>query len=220
MITVSVALGLSAYCALAYGGVLVHQQPSALRTIVKAASVAILAAVSAVFGAPLLLTVALVLGAVGDVFLSRDGERNFLFGLAAFLVGHVAYIGLLSGYGDSWAAFASNPAKLGASLIMFIIAGAVVQRMFPYLGALRIPVLIYVLVIVVMGVCAFNLPAEWPFALAILGAVMFIASDAILGFEVFVFEDAEDPRYVPATLLWFLYWGGQLLILITFLVTA
>ena len=82
---------------------------------------------------------------------------------------------------------------------------------------LRIPVLIYVLVIVVMGVCAFNLPAEWPFVLAILGAVMFIASDAILGFEVFVFKDAVDPRYAPAILLWFLYWGGQLLILITFL---
>ena len=68
------------------------------------------------------MTAALVCGAVGDVFLSRDGEQNFLFGLGAFLVGHIAYIGLLLGYGDSWVAFASNPAKLGVCLVMFIIA--------------------------------------------------------------------------------------------------
>jgi uncharacterized membrane protein YhhN len=220
MHAIFLTMGLSALCALAYGSVLVHQRPSTLRTIIKAASVAILAAIAAFSGAPILLTAALVFGTVGDVFLSRDGERNFLFGLSAFLVGHLAYIGLLMGYAGPWAAFVTNPVQLGASAILFITAGVVVRRLFPYLGALRIPVLIYVLVIVVMGVCALNIPAEWPFALAIFGALMFIASDAILGFEVFVFKDASIPRYAPATLLWFLYWGGQLLILVTFLAAA
>ncbi|SFR36438.1 Uncharacterized membrane protein YhhN [Yoonia tamlensis] len=214
---VYLVMGLSALCALAYGSVLVHQRPSTLRTIVKAASVASLATIGALCGAPMLLTAALVLGTIGDVFLSREGERNFLFGLGAFLIGHMAYIGLLIGYGGSCAAFVSNPLLLCASAALFITAGLITRRLFPYLGALRMPVLIYVLVIVVMGVCALNVPAKWPFALTILGALMFIASDAILGFEVFVFKDATGPRHGPAKLLWFLYWGGQSLILFSFL---
>ena len=41
---------------------------------------------------PLLLFAALALSAVGDAFLSREGDRAFLGGLASFLAAHLAYI--------------------------------------------------------------------------------------------------------------------------------
>ena len=42
------------------------------------------------------LTAALLFGALGDVALSREGDRNFLIGLAAFLIGHLCYIALFT----------------------------------------------------------------------------------------------------------------------------
>ena len=42
----------------------------------------------------MLLTIALGFSALGDAFLANKGERNFLFGLGAFLLAHLAYTGL------------------------------------------------------------------------------------------------------------------------------
>ena len=212
--------GLSALSALAYGIRLVHHRPSLLRTLVKGTSVATLALISGYSGAPPLLTLALGLGTIGDVFLSRDGERNFLLGLSAFLLGHLAYIGLLRGAGAPLVDLSSTPWKIGACVVLLGVAAVVVRRLLPHLGALRIPVLIYAVVIVAMGISAFSLPSQWPYVLAVVGAILFIASDAILGFELFVFREASSQRTLHASLLWVLYWGGQALIACAFVLAA
>ena len=208
---------LSVLSALSYGLHYVHLSPSLTRTLCKAFPIGGLAIISALSGAPIALTLALLFGTLGDIFLSRNGERFFLLGLGAFLVGHICYIALLSGLSGGFAILATTPWRMIACIALIGIAAAVVRKLLPYLGALRVPVLIYVAVILAMGVTALTLPAAWPLALAIIGAALFTASDAILGLELFVFKNAPAPRRMPATVLWFLYWSGQCLILLAVL---
>ena len=50
------------------------------------------------------------------------------------------------------------------------------------------------------------------YLLVLLGALMFIASDVILSFQLFV-RPADAPKpALPSIALWFLYYGGQALI--------
>jgi len=57
--------------------------PTLARSAAKTLAVAMLAVLAAMQGGPLLLVVALALSAVGDAFLSRDGDKAFLGGLAS-----------------------------------------------------------------------------------------------------------------------------------------
>lgn len=197
--------------ALAYGFHFVHLPTHLLRSLVKTLAVGSLTLISVLSGAPLALTIALAFGTLGDVFLSRDGERNFLFGLAAFLIGHLAYVVLLSQLGGGLTHLIDPLWRLIPSAILIAVALLIVRTLLPHLGAMRLPVLAYSTVILSMGLFALSLPIEWPIILAILGALSFIASDAILGFELFAHKGSE--RRSAATLLWCLYWGGQALIL-------
>lgn len=208
--------GLSVASALLYGFHFVHQPASTLRTICKAIPVSALAALAALSGAPWSLSTALALGALGDVFLSRDGERNFMAGLGAFLFGHLCYLVLLAQAGGGVDLVLQEPWRVVAGVGLLGSTILIMRRLLPHLGALRAAVLIYAAVIVMMGLTALALPLLWPLALAIPGALLFIASDAILGFQVFVVKDAAAKRRATSSLLWFLYWGGQLLILLAF----
>lgn len=209
----------STMCACIYGLVLVRQQPGLLRTIVKTVPVSMLALMSWAYGGPVLLTLALGFGALGDAFLSRDGEPFFLAGLGAFLCGHLAYILLLAQLGEGAMSFLNQPVRLIAFVLLTLITRSIVRLLLPHLGALRLPVLCYIVVILAMAGAALSLPASWPLGLAMIGALLFIASDAILAFEVFVFDPADPRRSWTAPLLWFLYWGGQLLIMSAVLMT-
>lgn len=208
---------ISVVCACYYGLYLVRQEISLRRTIVKTIPVSSLALLSVTGGGPMLLTLALGLGALGDAFLSRDGERNFLVGLCAFLFGHLAYIILLFEIGDGIALTLSQPWRIVTCVALVLLAGWVVQQLLPHLGALKIPVLVYVVMILLMGAAALSLPLSWPLGFAIVGALFFITSDAILAFEVFVFGPTDPRHRWTAPLLWFLYWGGQCLILMAVL---
>jgi uncharacterized membrane protein YhhN len=123
--------------------------------------------------------VALVLSLAGDVFLMLPGDL-FVPGLGSFLLAHAAYIvglvlsglepvGVLVGLGVVAVAFALVGVR--------IVAG--VRRSEPALGP---PVLVYMGVISAMLVCAIGTGAP----LAIAGAVLFYASDALIGWGRFV----------------------------------
>ncbi len=126
------------------------------------------------------VVIGLGLSLAGDVFLMLPGDR-FVPGLASFLLAHVAYI----------VAFTTR-APLGVVpglFAPFAFAGlAVLIRLWRGLGRLRLPVLVYVLVIVSM---AGQAAGRWwssrspAAALAAAGATLFVVSDALLAVHRF-----------------------------------
>lgn len=129
--------------------------------------------------------IGLVLSLAGDVFLMLPEETDlpvppFLLGLAAFLLGHVAYVVGMASDLDSWAFVVVGllvVAAAGGVVAPRIVAG--VRRTSPDLVG---PVLAYMAVISVMVVFSFGRGV----ALGIAGALLFYASDAILAWNRFV----------------------------------
>jgi uncharacterized membrane protein YhhN len=123
---------------------------------------------------------ALALGMAGDVFLMLPRDR-FVAGLAAFLVGHLAYIagfhaaGVPVGTTALWLAVLLVPVSLA---LVAIIRGA--RRAGK--PALAGPIMVYALVISTMAASA--LAGRSPLAAG--GALLFIASDGLIGFRRFV----------------------------------
>ncbi|MET3664040.1 lysoplasmalogenase [Caulobacter sp. 1776] len=188
--------------ALAYGLVFVEQPVSALRTIVKTTSVAALAVLAYLDGGSVLLAVALAFCALGDAFLAGDPKRWLPLGLAAFLVGHLVYIPLFlerAGAPPVW--FWPAAGAVG------VVAGLMLRALWSSLGKLRIPVVVYVLAIVGMVVSSLLLPRPaWP---TTVGALAFMASDAVLSFDLFKTAKLLGSPRLTAWAVWILYWGGQ-----------
>lgn len=187
--------------ALAYGFHFNMAAPSARRSAIKAGSVLALAGAGFVSGAPPLVLVGLVLGALGDLCLSRPGERAFLAGMAAFAAGHLCY---------AVAFHTGGMPPVPAALVLLAMAFSTEIWLAPRTGPLGWPVRAYVVVITLMALAALTLPAHhWP---ATLGAMLFLLSDLLLALDLFVFKQARQKR-ILGRLLWTAYWGGQALIL-------
>jgi uncharacterized membrane protein YhhN len=196
----------AALCALVYGLVLVERPVSPLRTAIKTAATALLAILAYRAGGPAPLIAALALCALGDTFLAGDPKRWLPFGLGAFLVGHLVYVWLFAGLAGPL-----QPVFWIVAPPMVIGAAAMLVWLRPSLGALRPAVMAYVAAIVAM-VCASLLP-PWPrFWPVTVGALAFMASDALLAADLFkTVKLAGSPR-LTAWAVWFLYFGGQALI--------
>lgn len=173
-----------------------------LRTAIKTGSVAGLAGIAAGSGAPPAIIAGLALGALGDLFLSRPGERAFLAGMAAFAAGHIAYA----------LAFGPGLAPLWLPAGLVLLAASTEIWLAPHTGPLRWPVRAYVLVICLMAALA----AARPEPLLRAGAALFVASDLLLALALFVTREPARRRLL-SRLLWPAYWGGQALILLAFL---
>jgi uncharacterized membrane protein YhhN len=122
----------------------------------------------------------LVFSLAGDILLMLPEDR-FVPGLVSFLCAHVFYI----------AAFAreSGGALSFWTLVPFLIYGGLMLRvLWPRLGKMKLPVLIYVAVILAMGWAAAGrrlLTEQEGSLLAFLGATLFIASDSFLALDRF-----------------------------------
>jgi uncharacterized membrane protein YhhN len=155
------------------------------------------------------MIVGLVLGAIGDAALLGRGKRWFLAGLVAFLAGHVAYVGgfALLIAPERWFAAAGLPAALP-----IVVGAAVLAVLWGRLGSLRIPVIVYVLVIVAMVIGALAVyradalpdPAR---TRLLAGATLFFLSDLAVARDRFVGRAFSNKLWgLPA------YYAGQLLI--------
>jgi len=194
--------GLSAIAALAYGLIFSHRPPSLIRTLVKCLAVGALAVIAYLEGGSVLLALALTLCTVGDAFLAGDPKRWLPLGLAAFLMGHVVYAPLLGAHGAS-----PGTVFWIAALAVLAAAGLMLRALWSSLGPLRLPVIAYVVAIVGMVTAGLLLPARfWP---ATAGALAFMASDAILSFDLFKGAKLFGSPRLTAWAIWFLYWGGQ-----------
>lgn len=188
--------------ALAYGLVFSEHAPSAQRTVVKTSAVAALAVLAWLDEGSMLLALALAFCAIGDAFLAGDPKRWLPFGLIAFLAGHLTYVPLFldrAGAPPVW--FWPAAAAIGT------VAGLMLRALWGSLGALRLPVIVYVLAIVAMTVTSLLLPGRaWA---TTAGALAFMASDAILSFDLFKSTKLLGSARLTAWAIWFLYWGGQ-----------
>lgn len=126
-----------------------------------------------------LVVAGLLFSLAGDVFLMLPRDR-FLEGLASFLVAHLCYI----------AAFTLDGARVHvvAGLALLVYGGLMLRLLLPFLGRLKAPVMLYMLVILLMVWQASNRFLErWTVAalLALVGAALFAASDSLLAWNRF-----------------------------------
>lgn len=197
---------ISVTAAAAYFLFYVGRPVSLNRTVIKTLAVAALVALAVIMDGPWLLIAALALSALGDLFISRDGEAAFLAGLGSFLLAHVAYVALFWGVAGG----SLSPIFAGGFAIYAI---GMLRWLWPHLAEMKAPVCAYIAVIYAMGVTAAAAPmALWPI---ILGAALFVISDSVLAAETFVFK--TQPRRWTAPVIWSTYYASQVLIAAAFL---
>lgn len=151
------------------------------------------------------ITLGLILSMGGDVALMFKTSKAFLLGLILFLLAHVVYsiaFTVPNGF---------HPQDLVTTLVLLAIAIPAYLFLLPGLNGMRLPVILYILVICFMVNRAistffgnaFTTTQAWLIAL---GAILFWLSDLLLAINRF-----RTPfRLEPLGL--FLYYGGQLLI--------
>lgn len=138
--------------------------------------------------------VALLLSAVGDLALLSEAKRFFLAGLVAFLLAHVAYCFAF--------APASRPSAWTALALVAAAAG-VLRWLWPGLGTMRIPVVVYCAVISAMLWLALGVDQGAIRA----GAALFYVSDLAVARQKFVAPGVGN-RLVGLPL----YYAGQYLL--------
>lgn len=185
---------------------------SLLRTGLKTAAIGLLIplpflSLHAANAAPLALialAAAFLFSSLGDYFLAlADEERNFPRGLGSFLVAHIFYLIVLL----PLAVVPQGPYLAGAAtLLAFVVV--TLALLWPRLGALRLPVLLYMAVITAMALAAFSVPLPW---LGI-GALLFVLSDTVIAMAKFVWA---VPLRGP--IVWTTYYSGQALIALSLL---
>jgi uncharacterized membrane protein YhhN len=130
----------------------------------------------------ILIVVALVASWIGDLALSFDGRTPFVVGLVAFAGAHVAYI----------AAFLARSALDTTTLAiagtaMAVFAVVVIRWLSPHRPAeLKMPIILYVVIISVMVATAFATNATDPDIRIPIAAVAFAASDLFVARQRFV----------------------------------
>ncbi|MGE7111312.1 lysoplasmalogenase [Lysinibacillus sp. NPDC047702] len=149
----------------------------------------------------LLIVVGLVFCMVGDYTL-----QWFLIGLTSFLIGHIFYIFAFSSTNErqvpSWAKIILL--VYGASMAVWI-AGTVLSSGDVVLG---IAVIAYISIILSMGWTAIRTGSTF----AIIGALLFIASDSYLAINKFVMPLSFSHEVIMLT-----YYSAQLLIALSIL---
>jgi len=145
---------------------------------------------------------ALVLSWIGDVFLIPRRRLTFLFGLVAFLLGHVAYSAAFTIRGVSvlW--------TLGTLVPLIAIAVVVSRWLLPSVpGGMKRPVVAYIVVISGMVALAAGTVAAHGNAAILLGAIAFFCSDLSVARDRFI-----EPGFFNR--LWGLplYFGAQVVL--------
>lgn len=118
---------------------------------------------------------------LGDVFLLGDGNTFFILGLGSFLVMQFLYAYVF--YRQKGIGFHKH--RLPVGLIM-VVGFLFLAMLLPHTGQLKIPVIVYNLSI--MGMVIFAI-LRWKvkgYYLVVIGAVLFLISDATLGYAKFV----------------------------------
>ena len=118
-----------------------------------------------------LFVAGLIMSFLGDVFLLTSG--GFIAGLSSFLIAHILYM-------ITFRSFFKQKNLSSIPIILIYVIG-LVGFLFPYLGALKIPVILYAMTIGGMLYVALGTSNKW----LIIGAFLFVLSDSILAVNIF-----------------------------------
>jgi uncharacterized membrane protein YhhN len=136
----------------------------------------------------------LLFSLAGDIFLMLPRDR-FIPGLVSFLIAHLFYIAAFT--------FESRRALSVWAVIPFLIyGGLMLSVLWRDLGKMRLPVMIYMLVILMMGWAAASrlmMTGERESTLAFMGAILFIASDSMLAVDRFKGRFKGAQAYILTT---------------------
>ncbi len=186
-----------------YGFRYLRHEISLPRSFWKTLPVLIMATIAVYFNAAPMLSIAMLLCALGDYFLSR-GQAQFIPGLLAFLAGHIAYIALF--YTLSEGAVFYWP-----MLLIALYSSVFGTYMWRATGKYRWPVVVYIVVITAMAGISLTLPSA--FFLTVVGVFVFVFSDSVLAVRMFIVRD-ERIKLMMSWAVWISYIAGQSLILI------
>ncbi|MBK5254612.1 MAG: lysoplasmalogenase [Vicinamibacteria bacterium] len=198
------AWALAAFAALAY--LLGGEALGAWAPLLKAMPVSVLAAL--VFHAVprmerRLTAFGLLIAALADAII----EFSFVGGLGAFLLAHLFYIAAFTRVEPRGRVLRLLPVATWAAVALPVLVS--------HAGPLRIPVLVYGLVIFTMiwrAAAAVSITGWNPGTMGLAGAILFGCSDTLLGYTRFV-EPVQGSRFLVLGT----YWLGQALIARSFL---
>lgn len=125
---------------------------------------------------------------LGDVLLMFPGELYFMAGLGAFLTGHMLYILCYRKFRMEGSGL-NGPQRVRYALPIVLAGTGLVTILFPHLGSLQIPVMVYALVITVMALQAlfrYGHTGKLSFVLVFCGAISFMISDSLLAINKFM----------------------------------
>ena len=138
----------------------------------------------------LLNIIGLFFSFLGDLFLTQQGQLFFLLGMGAFVLTHIFNSIYFFQLQPTW----SKPFPPLIFTVLFIgVSFLVVQLIGPGLGSLKVPVLVYMTIIGVMGLLAVSVVTNRMYHFIALryfipGAAIFIVSDSILAMNTFYFD--------------------------------
>lgn len=157
------------------------------------------------------LVIGLLFGMIGDIVLNlryllkKNGQKAFLAGILAFLIGHILYLAALVPLADYLVLDIVIGVVLAAALMIYIFKTMEVKAVFKAFGV------VYLGAIIIMTVMAIHIAIVSQNAHDIiyaLGAILFTASDIVLIFNTFGKESKFSLRITNLSL----YYIGQLLI--------
>jgi uncharacterized membrane protein YhhN len=162
----------------------------------------------------LVVLLAIIFSLGGDVALMFDSidPIYFMVGLVSFLVSHIFYIIAYHQHRNEDASNAlQGIQKLRAAFPIVLAGTGLVVILYPTLGALRFPVIIYALVLVVMvlnGLFRLGRTNTRSFWLVFVGAMFFMVSDSLLAINKFLSALPSSGLLIMST-----YMAAQFLII-------
>jgi alkenylglycerophosphocholine hydrolase len=151
-----------------------------------------------------LVAVGVLFSVAGDVALLGESDREFIVGTVAFLIAHLFYIPAFLGVRALGGGHFPLPA-----LAVIASSGLLVVLLWPNLGALRVPIVLYAVVITALVLAAFATwggPLPRPAAVAAaVGSLLFYFSDASVAWKRF-----RRPFRYGGLVTLSTYWLGQI----------
>jgi uncharacterized membrane protein YhhN len=150
---------------------------------------------------------------LGDALLMYESlhELYFMAGLGAFLVSHFFYILSYNQHNEHSDDDKQHNIQIARMTFPVLLAGTgLVVVLYSRLGALKIPVIVYAVVLMVMVAAAirrFHNTSNQSFVMVVVGAILFMVSDSLLAINKFL-----EPVSNASILIMLTYITAQLLI--------